>query len=203
MEEENPNFKKVFLIVMIISLSISALIGIIIFLFGSFGETEEKILFTTFAVAAFSLTALCSAALYDKHRYIIYPTIGVTISVISFLFISSLIWKILDPGDISMRKLALISIVISFSIAQSSLLLFIKSRKIIVNISLILTLIFISIVALMLIISILLELDMDHELYYRILGVFAILDVLGTIITPIILKVTSLNEPQTPKLTSS
>jgi hypothetical protein len=36
------------------------------------------------------------------------------------------------------------------------------------------------------------EWDIGSEIYYRFLGVFAILDVLGTIITPILLKVTSM-----------
>ena len=90
----------------------------------------------------------------------------------------------------------MISIILSASIAHSSLLLLITSRKTIVNVSLMLTLLFISIVALMLIILVLSRFDMNFEFYYRLLGVFAILDVLGTIVTPITLKVTSLNESQ-------
>jgi hypothetical protein len=192
--EENTNFKKVFLITMIISLSISALIGIIIFLLGDFGEIEARILFTTLTIGGFSLTALCSSVLYDKHRYVPFSATGMIVAVIGFLITTLAIWEILDFDDI--WKVIIISIILSASIAHSSLLLLIKSRKTIVNVSLMLTLLFISIVALMLIILVLSEFDMDFEFYYRLLGVFAILDVLGTIVTPITLKVTSLNESQ-------
>lgn len=66
--KENMNVKKVFLITMIISLSISALVGIVLFLIGSFGYLELRILLTTLAIGGFSLTGLCSSLLYDKHR---------------------------------------------------------------------------------------------------------------------------------------
>jgi len=191
---ENTNFKKVFLITMIISLSISALIGIIIFLLGSFGEIEAKIIFTTLTIGGFSLTALCSSALYGKHRYVSFSAIGMIVAVIGFLITTLAIWEILDFDKVG--KLIAILIILSASIAHSSLLLLIKSRKTIVNVLLMLTLLFISIVAFMLIILVLSEFDMDFEFYYRLLGVFAILDVLGTIVTPIILKVTSMNESQ-------
>jgi len=192
--KENTNFKKVFLITMIISLSISALIGIIIFLLGDFGEIEARILLTTLTIGGFSLTALCNSALYDKHRYVPFSTTGMIVAAIGFLITTLAIWEILDFSEI--WKVIIISIILSVSIAHSSLLLLIKSRKTIVNVSLMLTLLFISIVALMLIILVLSEFDMDFEFYYRLLGVFAILDVLGTIVTPIVLKVTSMNESQ-------
>jgi|TARA_Y100000034_G_scaffold52863_1_gene64956 hypothetical protein len=190
--EENTNFKKVFLITMIISLSISALIGIIIFLLGNFGEIEARILFTTLTIGGFSLTALCSSTLYEKHRYVPFSATGMIVAVVGFFITTLAIWEILDFEDI--WKVIIISIILSVSIAHSSLLLLIKSRKTIVNVLLMLTLLFISIVALMLIIFVL-GFDMDFEFYYRLLGVFAILDVLGTIVTPIALKVTSMNEP--------
>ena len=191
--EENTNFKKVFLITMIISFSISALIGIIIFLLGNFGEIEARILFTTLTIGGFSLTALCSSTLYEKHRYVPFSATGMIVAVVGFFITTLAIWEILDLEDI--WKVIIISIILSASIAHSSLLLLIKSRKTIVNVLLMLTLLFISIVALMLIILVLSEFDMDFEFYYRLLGVFAILDVLGTIVTPIALKVTSMNEP--------
>ncbi len=190
--EENTSFKKVFLITMIISLSLSALIGIILFLIGDFGEIESKILFTTLTIGGFSLTALCSSALYDKHRYVAFSSLGMIIAVIGFLSTTTAIWEILDFDDI--WKMIIISIILSASIAHSSLLLLIKSEKTIVNVSLVSTLLFISIVAIMLIVLVLSEFDLDFEFYYRLLGVFAILDVLGTIVTPIILKVTSMNQ---------
>src|SRR3989338_1460486 len=188
--EENVSFKKVFLITMIISLSLSALIGIILFLIGDFGEIERKIFLTTLTIGGFSLTALCSSALYDKHKYVVFSSLGMIIAVLGFLITTVAIWEILNFGNI---KIIIILVILSVSIAHSSLLLLIKSEKTIVNISLVLTLLFISVVAIILIILVLSGFDFDFEFYYRFLGVFAILDVLGTIVTPIILKVTSMN----------
>ena len=50
---------------------------------------------------------------------------------------------------------------------------------------------FISIVAVMLIFLVLEIIDEPGEYYFRLIGVFAILDVLGTIVTPILHKVYS------------
>lgn len=192
--EEDIHFKKVFLITLIVSLSISALLGIIIFLAGSFGEISVKILFTTLTVGGFSLTGLCCATLFDKKRFTIFAILGIIISFLGFLTVTFLIWEMIPLGFFDFWKTALIITITSFSFAQASLLLLIKSDKTIVNVSLSTTLLFISLVALELIFLILIEFNDVDELWFRILGVFAILDVLGTIITPIILKVTSLHD---------
>jgi|SRR3989344_2055859 len=185
------NLKKVFLLTLITALSLSALIGIFIFLFGSFGDLESKILFTTLTIGAYSLTALCCGALYDKHKYLVFSMIGITISAIGFLLTLAVIWQRLMLTDITIWKTLIIFVILSGSFAHASLLLLIKSKSIAVNVSLYLTLLFISLVALTLIFLIIMELSSIDQIWYRILGVWAILDVLGTIITPIILKVVS------------
>ncbi len=187
--EQNFNFKKTFLITMIISLSISALIGIFVFLFGDFGETEARLLLTTLTIGGYSLTGLCCSVLYEKRKFTILALSGMVVSVIGFLFTVLVIWEAIDL-DYSWKAL-IIFIVLATSTAHSCLLLLIKSDKSLVNGSLSATIIFISIVALMLIILVLGEFDIG-EFYFRLLGVFAILDVLGTIVTPILNKVYSL-----------
>ena len=191
--DDDVNFRKVFLMTMIISLSISALIGIIIFLIGEFGDIEARILFTTLTIGGFSLTALCSSALQEKHRFAAFAKTGMAISVLGFIMTTLAIWEILDSENI--WKVIVIIIILSASVAHISLLLLIRSKKTNVNVSLMLTLLFILIVAIMLIILVLGDFNMDFEFYYRLLGVFAILDVLGTIVTPILKKVSSMNMP--------
>ena len=56
--EKGVKLKKIFLITLTIALSISALIGIYIFVFGNFREIEGKLLMTTLAIGGFSVTAL-------------------------------------------------------------------------------------------------------------------------------------------------
>jgi len=189
--EQNFNFKKIFLITMIISLSISALIGVFVFLFGNFGETEFRLLMTTLTIGGYSLTGLCCSVLYEKRKFAPLALFGIVISVIGFIYTILLIWEFIDFWDEDSWKALIIFLVLAFSTAHSCLLLLIKSNKSLVNIALSATLIFISIVALMLIIMVLNEFDLG-EFSFRLLGVFAILDVLGTIITPILNKVYSL-----------
>ena len=189
--EQNFNFKKIFLITMIISLSISALIGVFVFLFGNFGETEFRLLMTTLTIGGYSLTGLCCSVLYEKRKLAPLALFGIVISVIGFIYTILLIWEFIDFWDEDSWKALIIFLVLAFSTAHSCLLLLIKSNKSLVNIALSATLIFISIVALMLIIMVLNEFDLG-EFSFRLLGVFAILDVLGTIITPILNKVYSL-----------
>jgi hypothetical protein len=90
----------------------------------------------------------------------------------------------------------IITNILAFSTAYASLLLLIKSDKTIVNVSLATTLLFLSLVVLELIILVLGEFHKIDTIWYRVLGVFAILAVLGTIVTPIILKVTSLHKQE-------
>ncbi|MBI2666101.1 hypothetical protein HYX13_00665 [Candidatus Woesearchaeota archaeon] len=189
------NFKKVFLISLIISLSISALLGIIIFLIGNFGEIQGHILFTTLAIGGFSLTGLCCATLLEKKRFSAFAIFGIIVSIWGFLFQTSLIWEIMDFSSFdNIWKVMIITIILAFSTAHASLLLLLKSDKNIVNVSLVTTILFLTLVALELVILVLSEFHNINNMWYRILGVFAILDVLGTIVTPILLKVASLHD---------
>lgn len=190
--KQNFNFKKVFLITMIISLSISALIGIFLFLFGKFGEIEAKLLITTLTIGFYSLTGLCCSVLYERRKSIPLALSGIMISIIGFLFTILVIWGVINLKN-SWKPMT-IFIILTISFAHSSLLSLIKSEKRLVNTILLTTIIFIFIVALMLINLVLDEIRMRNgELYYRLLGVFAILDVLGTIIIPILNKVYAIN----------
>jgi len=180
--------KKWFLISLIVSLSVSAFIGIVLFLIGSFGDLEVKILFTTLVIGLFSLTGLCGSILFNRGRFINYSILSMCTSVIGFLLAAVSIWEIADIGDI--WKALIILIVLSIAFAHSSLILLIDSESRMVNVLLVLTHLFIAIVSLMLIVLVIDEFDISSELYYRLIGVFAILDVLGTIVTPIVHKIT-------------
>jgi len=182
------NFKKTFLITMIISLCISAIVGIFLFLFGNFGEIEIKILLTTLIIGGYSLTGLCCSILYEKRRFIPLALLGIIISVSSFLYTIMMIWELIN---ISEYKILIILIVLAVSTAHSCLILLIKSEKLVVNGVLLSVIILNSIIALMLIIFIIYDRN-EFYFYYRLLGVFSILDILGTIVAPILNKVYSI-----------
>ena len=190
--EEEHHLKRIFLITMIISLSISALIGIIMFLIGDFGKVQTRILLTTLTIGGFSLAGLCSSVLYDKERAKIFAIIGMIFSFIGFLFITMMVWEMFDLED--SWRLGLTLILLSFTFAHVSLLLLIESDRTIVKASLWATLSFITIVALSLLLALWEIIDIE-DFAVRWFGVFVILDALGTIITPIINKVTQLKKP--------
>ncbi|MCX2718640.1 hypothetical protein [Lentiprolixibacter aurantiacus] len=185
------NYKKYFLRTLIVALVISAVIGIVIFLVGDFGETEIKLLFTTLAIGGFSLTGLSSSTIHNRAGFRSFALIGMLISVLAFLTTIITIWDIIDPDY--MWQTVLIFIILSVSIAHISLLFQISPKTNKVKYALIGTIVFISIVALMLIKSTINKFE-ENEFYFRLLGVFAILDVLGTIATPILNRITEKKE---------
>lgn len=186
------NFKKSFLILMIVSLSISAVIGIFIFLFGNFKETEARLLMTTLAVGGYSLTGLCCSALYERQRVTPLTLTGMVISIAGFVFTVLMIWHVIVRNMTSMKVLVIL-IILAASVAQSCLLFLIKPNKLLVRGALFGTILFISVIAVMLVILVLKEFPRFWQLYFRLLGVFAILDVLGTIVTPVLNKVYSIH----------
>lgn len=113
------------------------------------------------------------------------------ISVIGFLFTITVIWEIIEFDRF--WQTLVIFIVLAVSTAQTSLLLQIRPKTNNIKYSLIATIIFISIVALMLIKSAINEFE-DSEFFFRLLGVFAILDILGTIAISILNKITDKKE---------
>ena len=180
------NFRKIFLISLIIALSISALIGIYIFLAGNFGDTESKLLLTTLSVGGYSLTGLCSATIQKQNNLKWFSILGMLISTTGFLITIGTIWEFFDFNDI--WKTFIIFIILPIAFAHISLLLQIKPKTTYAKHSLVWTIIFISIVALMLVTSTLTEFR-ESETFFRLLGVFSILDVLGTIVTPILNRI--------------
>ncbi len=176
--------KKIFLWSLIGSLSVSALIAITVFIVGSFGETQGRLLLSTLAIGLFSLTALCSSTLYDQHEYSPLATAGLVISALGLFFSLSAIWAS-DPAF----KPLLTFLVLAVGLAHASLILRIPSANPMVHAVIMGTLTCIGIVAAMLLYLILATpSDLDPS-YYRMLGVFGVLDVLGTIVTPILKKI--------------
>ncbi len=90
---ENLNLKKLFLYSLIVSVSLSALIGIGVILFGNFGDFEGKVLATTFTIACTSILGLACGAYLEKKRGKILPTFGIGFSIISAVMCSIVIWS--------------------------------------------------------------------------------------------------------------
>lgn len=180
------NVKKAFLAALVASLCLGALVGIVVLLFGNWGELEAKILLTTLTIGGFSLTGLCSSALLEKKTAASFALSGISVSLIGFLFTTLSIWELITFP--SLWKLLTCLITISFSMAHSSLLLLPHPKNQITKIISYITISFIWIVALMFVFLLLEIIRRPPDLYFRLMGVFAVLDVLGTITTPILTK---------------
>jgi hypothetical protein len=183
------DLKKIFLIGLIVSLSLTALIAIGIFIGGKFGKTEGRVLTSTLAVGIYSLTGLCNSVLLNKQKGAVLALFGIVISLIAFFVNIATIWEM--QGLEATWKPCLSLLILSVASGHASLLLATcPSAKPLATVSLYSTMVFIGIVAGMLL-YLILQSNFIHmeEGFYRALGVFSVLNVLGTIVTPILKKI--------------
>ncbi len=177
-------FKKLFLRLMIVSFSISALMGIIVFIIGDFGELEGQILMTTASFGLYTLAGLCCSILYDKNRHKTISATGMIVSFLSFVFTTLFIWEVFGYEiDLPWRVL-LTAVITSFTFAHACLILLTIPKTLHVALVRKATLLLIALVGLLLLYPVYAD-GTDSAIYFRLLGIVVILDALGTIVTPI------------------
>lgn len=93
------NTKKLFLTSLIVSVSLSALIGIAVVIVGSFGEFEARVLLTTLTVTASSILGLACGACYEAGRGRRLPLAGIVLSIIAAAAFFLIIWNVLDDNE--------------------------------------------------------------------------------------------------------
>jgi len=162
--------------VVIGSFSLAALMGIAVLLgAGGFGETEGRILATTVIVGIESLAVLCYLAVSGRSAESVGAA-GAVVSTVPFGIALALTWADNVGGDALWQTFG-VTLTVAASLAQVSLLLSRDHRQPWLLTG---TLAAISVVALM-IIGPILHVGGDDDLYWRLFGVVAILDALGTI----------------------
>jgi hypothetical protein len=189
-------FRRTAVVFIIVSLSIAALFGIVTLLTGEFGELQGKILLTTLLLAGFSITALCHLAVVGRAQRIV-GFVGIAVSALAFLLGAVLIWRSWeswgDEWEAALKAFAVLSISAA-SLAHANLLLLLGERRNrAVRVGLAVTLVLIALVAVLVVIPILTDGRIPGDIgdaYWRVFGVFAILDVLGTIVLPVVGRVT-------------
>jgi len=205
-ENKETKLKKYFLITLIIVLSISALIGIVTFIFVKFGEVQTKILLTVFSMGGFSITGLCAAIWYDKKKFLLLSYSGMIASLSGFLYSLLLIWEIIKRRSFDVfasslsnsfgfeeQKLLFVLIIISVALAYLCLVLLSYKEKSSLNIIIWVVIASTTIISFMLIGSIIFGWHVE-EPFYRTLGVLVILDILSTIAVLILNKINLLNK---------
>lgn len=175
----------------IVSFSLAAVVGIIALLSGDFGETQGRIVLTTLLLGATSITALCHLAVADRAMRIV-GFVGLAASTVTLATGLVLIWRDWDSlGFEDWLKIFATAGIIAVSFAHANLLLLLAGRRrAVIRIGLMITLAMIAIVAIMLIVPIVSEGDIPgsahEEWYWRLFGVVGILDVLGTVVVPVL-----------------
>lgn len=183
-KERRRTLLRVFAVMAVSALCLAALVSIAIFLFGSFGETETRLLATALAVAGYSLTGLAAATRIGRRPGWLGP-LGIGVSGFGFFLTTSLIW-VAPEGDLLSRLAGSVT-VLAIAIAHASLLLPRHPDRRVTASVLAATLAMLALLAAMLITLMLFALE-PGDWYFRWLGVVAVLTVLGTLLVPILRK---------------
>lgn len=104
-EVENLTLKKIFLYLLIASVGLSAFIGIVVILFGNFGELETKILLTTLTITVISILGLACGAYFETNQGRILPVCGIVFAVVSAILWIILIWNGTIQNDLFVKTL--------------------------------------------------------------------------------------------------
>ncbi|QEO15118.1 hypothetical protein FLP10_12375 [Agromyces intestinalis] len=176
-------------IALVASLAITALIGILVLLGSDFGDAQMRVLLTTLLVAGFSGVVLCHLAIAARAVRVV-GFVGLVVSAIALVLGVVTIWLPWSPEvggflDVVSRGF-LIAGVGAVSLAHANLLLLLAGRRHpAVRVALGITLAAVAAVAVLILVPVLTEWPSNLD-YWRVLGIVAIIDALGTIVLPVI-----------------
>ncbi len=177
--------RRWFLIILIVSLGISALTAIFILIFGEFVDTEGKIIFTTLTISLYSLTGMGSAASLERGRWSLLSYLGLMVAIVGFAVFLPGIWAEWIGRDNYSKFMASIGL-FSFSFAQSSLLSTVRLQG---KTSFLMPATILVIFALASFVTAVLFAEPDNIDLARALGVLAVLDGFGTVSIPLVSRI--------------
>jgi hypothetical protein len=191
--------RRVAIWTVIISLVITALIGIYTIVGGEFGETQSKVMLTTLAVAGFSILALCHLAVFGRDVKV-FGWVGIGTSGVALGLAATLIWwdwwdssdYMSEPRDLylNLTKSFAVSALVAVSLAHANLMLLLQNSSLRwIRTALSVALVFITIVPALVIPVLLTDGTFPpmsfQDVYWRFFGVILILDALATIALPV------------------
>lgn len=185
-------YGRVFLISLLACFVVGAATGILALLSFELGETEAKILLTTLSLGVYSLTGLCSALLADQRSYRVFGGLGIAVSVLGGLFAILTNWEMVSGLELIVKgRISFLIVAIAFG--HAALLLRINTTSAAVRVVRSVTLGIIALVG-----AVLLAITMEPSsipIAWVCLGILGVLDVLGTIATPILHMATRRDGP--------
>ena len=195
-EEQTPlrwrKATRVALISLLFSLAVSALIGIGIIMKGDFGETEGKLLGTTITLGLFTVLAIPGTIQLGRDRYYALAGTAVVSAILAFILMVVAIWRDGPFESEDLNKVMVTVAVVAFASNHVALLLLATSTSRVIRGISIGTFALIGIISSMLIINI--WMDNLPKGLARLLAVFAILDVLGSLAIPMLTKLYKVSE---------
>lgn len=112
--------KKVALWFLIVSVAISAALGIIAVLSGSFGDFQIRIILTTLTISAASICALACGALWEGRGRRVLPSVGIVLALTAAALLIAAIW--FEPQSGPFWKFTASTGVLAVATAHDSLL---------------------------------------------------------------------------------
>ena len=122
--------RRAAIIAIIVSLVISAALGIFALLSGDFGALQTQVLLTTLTIAAFGTTALCHLAVVTRSvRVVGFVGIGASVgAAISALVLIWVDWSVMWEQATGWAKALELLAIVAVSLAQANLLLLLAGR---------------------------------------------------------------------------
>lgn len=180
---------KVFLYSLVVSIGLTALLGIMAILSGRWSWFEIRILLTTIAIGGASICGLANAAYLATRRGWIMPLVGVGVSVLSGLMIIYGMW--VELGSVEYWKLATSLSIYSVALAHLSLL---SMARLADWFQWSLVAAYVTILGVATIIVLMILGETSSMGMFQLLGVVAIFDAAITILIPIFHKLSQVHE---------
>lgn len=178
---ETSTFRRVAATLTIGSFSVAALMGIAALLgAGEFGDNQARVLLTTLVVGSASICVLCYLATAGT-RWVLVGAVGGIVAILPTTTALILVWSDWDGGPTSgLLKTFGIGVVVAVTLAQVCLLLALAGGRPKLGFVLWATVLMAAVVAGIVCGLITEAIDFD---VWQLLGIAAILDVLGTLVT--------------------
>jgi hypothetical protein len=175
---------RILLSVAIITFCGAALASIIVILSGGFGDTEARILLSSFSIAAYSLAGLIATARFGRRPRLLAP-VGLGSAAFGLALTLALIWT--EAENDALWRVTLSVMIITGAIAHANLLLGNRERTDPAALVLKGTLAVSALLTALIVIPILAAGDPGGG-YGKLVAVLGVLLVLGTLVVPIVRK---------------
>ena len=177
------DLRRLFLYLLIGSVSLSALFGIGVLLLGSFGNFSVRVMMTTLTVTVTSILGLACGAFLETGRGRLMPLAGIALSIGAALMTFLIIWDVTDDSEAYIKATGTVTL-LALCCSHLSLLSLARLDKRF-EWSRIAAFIFVWLLAAILLYLMWFEPEGDSDLVFRVIGILSILIAAVTVITPV------------------